>query len=258
MKTIKKFSLFLLSICLVASCVKNGIDVSDDTMAQNNKGSTGEGFSYRPVIVISPIDAFPTTLSFRVFKNYTHYGKVLKSRYQEITWEVKNPKMGFNSNVLDEKMASYLEDIFSISGMVLFEPHWFYCCYAGVSGPIKIYADTDIDGYQAGEDLSDLFAVSPAYEQLVGTTYPEMKTLHFFAERDQYVEVPVKEYFAVGTAPLISISYGCVLHTIDGFEYLMEDILDGKLILHFELPITGINSDGEEESRVLTGTIDNA
>ena len=87
---------------------------------------------------------------------------------------------------------------------------------------------------------------------MANVKYPEMDNLNVFGDSPvlhQAIKAPVKEYFSIGTAPLMYVSGALVLSTIDGYEYLT----DGSHKIHIELPVIGINSAGEEESRVLKG-----
>lgn len=250
MKLLNHICWLVLSVMLFWSCEKNN----------NKERPLKTDYSHRPKIVICPLNAY-SSLSFRVLTSRNGRGEIVQ-QIEWIEWQVADPKIGFK-NTSVQQLESKIEDAFSLSGMIMFEEEHYYCCYAGVSGPLKIYADVDIAGHPAGEDISDLFVVSPGYEMLVSVKYPEMEPVHYFGYIENHriyskFRVPINEYFAEGSSPLMSVSGGCVLGVIDGYESLMDEILSGTKALHFELPVTGINSDGEEEFRVLTGTIDNA
>ena len=242
-----------------------GISCTNKTSAVTNTDNEyhsldGEKYSYRPDIRIRPIDSFMSSLILTVSEGHNGIGEIVY-RNQMLDWCIQNRDLQFKDLAVND-METGLETEFEKSALILFEIGQYYCCMAGVSAPIKIYSDTDVDGYTAGQDLSDLFVVNPANpdQGLANVKYPEMTPVKVFGEiKDQRVQydtnVPIKEYFTVGTSPLMSISSGCILSASEGHESLTQNLLDGSLTLHFELPIIGINSKGQEESCVLTGTI---
>lgn len=235
----------LLSLFLGISCTNK---TSAVTNTDNEDHSlVGEKYSYRPDIIISPLDAFLPSLGF--------------SQEQVLDWSLQDRNLRFTDFSVNE-IETGLEAEIEKSALILFEVGHHYCCMAGVSEPIKIFADMDVEGYAAGQDLSELFVVKSANPDagLVNVKYPEMTPVKIFGEiKDRRVKfstsIPIKEYFAVGTSPLMSISSGCILSASEGHESLTQNLLDGSLTLHFELPIIGINSKGQDESCVLTGTI---
>lgn len=250
-----------LSLCWI-SCVTVDDDVNDNKQENyRSESPDGDYFTHRPIITISPIDAFPSSLSFELNISRNGKGEIV-DRIQYIDWSVNNKDLDFRVFPVEE-MERKIEDGIEHSGLSMFlDLEHFYCCLAGVSKHIRIYADEDIDSFSAGENISHLFVVSPEYETLANVVYPEMTPVHMFGEivdhrPRQLSKIPITEYFSVGTSPLMPISYGCSLDTVDGYENLQEQILDGLVTLHFEIPVIGVNSNGEEESRILTGTISN-
>ena len=239
-------------------CLFLGVSCTNKTAAdkeEDNRNLVGEKYSYRPDIRIRPIDAFLSSLTLTVSEGHNGSGEIVY-RDQMLDWSIQNRDLQFKDFAVND-METGLETEFEKSALILFEIGQYYCCMAGVSAPIKIYSDTDVEGYTAGQDLSDLFVVNPANpdQGLSNVKYPEMTPVKVFGERKDhrvqfYTSVPIKEYFAVGTSPLMSVS-GCILSTVGGHE----NLLNGDVTLHFELPVIGINSKGQEEACVLTGTI---
>ncbi|MBQ7253377.1 MAG: hypothetical protein IJS30_01730 [Bacteroidales bacterium] len=208
-------------------------------------------FSYRPNLVILPINALNMKLSVYTEQNANGY------RIQRLFLKCTNvyPRISFD-NISVDKAETQLKDAIECSKLFIFDESFCVVYLAGVSDAVKIYADTDIAGYSAGEDISGLFTVSPISAFLCNVKYPDMAPLRVFGDRDNLnVKVPVSEYFVVGTSPLMGVSFGCVLSAVEGYEMLMEQIFAGSLKLYVELPVTGINSDGEEEARVLMASI---
>lgn len=248
----------LLSLFLGISCTNK---TSAVTNTDNEDHSlVGEKYSYRPDIRIRPIDSFMSSLTLTVSEGHNGIGEIVY-RDQMLDWCIQNRDLQFKDFSVNE-IETGLEAEIEKSALILFEIGHHYCCMAGVSEPIKIFADMDVEGYAAGQDLSELFVVKSANPDagLVNVKYPEMTPVKIFGEiKDRRVKfstsIPIKEYFAVGTSPLMSISSGCILSASEGHESLTQNLLDGSLTLHFELPIIGINSKGQEESCVLTGTI---
>ena len=255
---LKNAVLIILCTFLSISCAKqaNAAKEKEVVINKDDKQRAEEGYSYRPDIVLCPLDAFFPSLTLTVFEGHNGLGEIVY-RDQMLDWSVQNRDLQFKDFAVND-METGLETEFEKSALILFEIGQYYCCMAGVSAPIKIYSDTDVDGYTAGQDLSDLFVVNPANpdQGLANVKYPEMTPVKVFGEiKDQRVQydtnVPIKEYFTVGTSPLMSVSFGCILSTVGGHE----NLLNGEITLHFELPVVGINSEGQEESKVITGTI---
>lgn len=126
--------------------------------------------------------------------------------------------------------------------------------YGGISGPVKVYADNEVNGRQAGEDISDLFVI---YTKGV-VHYPEMTlTVANQTSGDQeeaeteYSKMKFCDYFSDGNVPFGVDNETTYLSAIEGYSYL----IDGSVNVHFEIPITGIALDGQEKSKVLTGVI---
>lgn len=120
----------------------------------------------------------------------------------------------------------------------------------GISGPVKVFADEEIDGRPAGKDLSDMFWVHT--RGIV--KYPDMTLVidgHQSKVREaEYYMLGFKEYFSEGAVPF-AVDYDTYLDVQEGYSYLF----DGSTTIHFEIPIIGIASDGQEKSMVLKGTI---
>lgn len=133
----------------------------------------------------------------------------------------------------------------------------FIC--AGVSGDVLIYADTDVAGRQAGEDLSDLFECVAKGRIL----YPEMDIVaddHLTqsasdqARDDAYYNY--KDYYSLSIIPIVGVTGIWVPLSVRPLkEY--NGILDSPLTLHFVIPITGLDIDGIEKSMVLSGVYSN-
>ena len=249
----KSFLHFILCTAILLPCISC---VPNDSKEEGEEGyqyiGQGEYYSYRTKIIISPINAFSPSLYCEVLKITNGFGEDI-ARVLLIDWRIENMKLGFEDSSVST-IETKLEDAFEQLHCHLFEEMMYFCCLAGVSQPIRIYADEDIDGYPAGEDLSDLFVISTlsAETYLANVKYPGMDNLNVFGdspELDQVIKAPVKEYFSIGTAPLLNVSGVLALCPIDGYEYLT----DGSHKIHVELPVIGINSAGEEESRVLKG-----
>lgn len=250
----KSFLHFILCTAILLqciSCAKSDGEEQEEAVyyPQGNYGST-----YKLDIIFSPINAFSPSLHCEVLKITNGLGEEF-ARMLLIDWRIDNMKLGFE-DVSVSTMETKLEEAFAQlrCHLYLTEDNTFFCCLAGVSQPIRIYADEDIDGYPAGEDLSDLFFISTfdGDSYLANVKYPEMDNLNVFGDSPdlhQAIKAPVKEYFSTGTAPLMSLAPYLHLCPIDGYEYLT----DGSHKIHIELPVIGINSAGEEESRVLKG-----
>ena len=123
--------------------------------------------------------------------------------------------------------------------------------YGGISGPARVYADVVVDGRPAGDDISDLFEV--AIRGMV--RYPEMNLIineHIKQHKGDvgYCNIGFREFFTQGTVPF-SADYDTYLYPKEGYTYL----IDGSTAIHIEIPVTGIDAEGQEKSVVLTGTI---
>lgn len=123
--------------------------------------------------------------------------------------------------------------------------------YGGISGPARVYTNVEVDGRPAGEDISDLFEVS-----IRGMVrYPEMSLIiseHIKQHKGDvgYYSLGFREFFTQGTVPF-SADYDTYLYPKEGYSYLF----DGSTAIHIEIPVTGIDAEGQEKSVVLTGTI---
>lgn len=249
----KSFLHFILCTAILLPCISC---VPNDSKEEGEKShqyiEQEEYYSYKTKIIISPINAFAPSLYCEVLKIANGLGEE-KARVLLINWRIESRNLGFEDFSVST-IETKLEDAFAQLHCHLFEEMMYFCCLAGVSQPIRIYAEEDIDGYPAGEDLSDLFIISTFDSDLylANVKYPEMDALNVFGDSPglhQVIKAPVKEYFSTGTTPLMDLSGALVLSTIDGYEYLT----DGSHKIHVELPVIGINSAGEEESRVLKG-----
>jgi len=121
--------------------------------------------------------------------------------------------------------------------------------YGGISGPARVYADVVVDGRPAGEDISDLFVV--AIRMMV--RYPEMSLI--MNERikhngNGYYGIGFSDFFTQGTVPF-SAQYDTYLYPKEGYSYLWND----SISIHIEIPVTGIDSNGDEKTVLLTGVI---
>lgn len=129
----------------------------------------------------------------------------------------------------------------------------FIC--AGVSGDVIIYADEIIGDLKAGEDLSDLFECAAKGR----IKYPEMDIIEdqilLEAIKEEkypyYVWYNYNEYFSEKIIPLCGT---------DGYVNPLElrvkqdpHFFDVPHTLHFVIPITGLDKEGNEKSMVLTG-----
>lgn len=253
MITIKSQYRSLLAVCVLfcLSCNNNSI-VSPDSDYHSDNSYSLDGphqFSSRPRITIKPIDAFQSY--FICDTSFRDKGKT----YIRIDWPIKNRNLNFAVSSVKDKEKELADD-FERNGHMMFSvDETEFCCMAGITEPIKIYADQDIDEYISGENLSSLFTILCMHDDkvLANAPYPEMTPINVW--RGYYsgpgIFIPVSEYFAIGTSPLLYICHNALITTIDGYDHL----LDGSLTLHFELPVIGINSKGEEESIVLKGDL---
>ena len=124
--------------------------------------------------------------------------------------------------------------------------------YGGISGPARVYADVEVDGRPAGEDISDLFEV--AIRMMV--RYPEMSLIvnenikQYKHLKEPYITIGFSDFFTQGTVPF-SADYDTYLYTKENYSYLWDD----SITIHIEIPVTGIDSNGEEKTVLLTGVI---
>lgn len=249
----KSFLHFILCTAILLQCISCAKSDSEEQEEAVYYPQGNYGWSYKPNITISPINAFAPSLTIGALTVTNGFGEEI-FRQIIIDWRIEKITLGFE-NTSVSAIENKLEEAFSQSHCHSFcSEDMFFCCLAGVSQPIRIYADEDIDGYPAGEDLSDLFFISTfdGDSYLANVKYPEMDNLNVFGDSPdlhQAIKAPVKEYFSTGTAPLMSLAPYLHLCPIDGYEYLT----DGSHKIHVELPVIGINSAGEEESRVLKG-----
>lgn len=243
MATTRKILLIVLCAIMCGSCTQNRTEYDIGP------------YSYRPEVELCPLDAFDICLS--VFTSHNGFGIV----EQLLTLDLKIKDVNRDSHFTDNKVNQIekkLEDVISDEGLFLFEYDLYKTCLAEVSGAIKMYADKDIGSYLAGMDIAELFVVSPQYGFLANAGYPDLEQLNIFGSKDNFrVKVPISEYFAVGTVPLMSLSDGCVLSIVEGYENLMQQIFDNSLNIYIEIPVTGINADGSEITSVLKTSLNN-
>lgn len=125
--------------------------------------------------------------------------------------------------------------------------------YGGISGPAIVYADVEVDGRPAGEDISDLFEIAI---RGIMVRYPEMSLIvnEYIKEykhlKEPYITIGFQVFFTQGTVPF-SADYDTYLYTKEGYSYLWDD----SITIHIEIPVTGIDSNGDEKTVLLTGVI---
>ena len=125
--------------------------------------------------------------------------------------------------------------------------------YGGVSGSLRVYADDVVDGRPVGEDIADLFVVQTRGK----VSFPDMNLIideHQNSNSNKgqadYYEMSFREYFTEGIIPF-GVDYDTYLCAKEGYSYLWDD----SITIHIEIPVTGIDAEGQEKSVVLTGTI---
>ncbi|MBR4736020.1 MAG: hypothetical protein IK052_08010 [Bacteroidales bacterium] len=242
--------LISVSIILCVSCANRNESTTDE-ITKNNYTLKGD-YSLRPNIEICPINAFSSSFDFGAVFNLG------SKKYIPVSWPIESPFLRFVDDSVKEKETSLADAIEKARPTIYCVNDVYVCCFAGITSPIKIYADSDIDGYASGEDLSSLFLFCSLDNEmaLVNTIYPEFSSIQCWTRGKTHQEfhdviIPLTEFFAVGTSPLLYLGNDTFITTIDGYESL----LNGSVSLHLELPIIGINSKGEEESRVLKGDL---
>ncbi len=130
--------------------------------------------------------------------------------------------------------------------------------FAGVSGPIQIYSDTDIDGREAGEDLSDLFECY----SLGRIKYPEMDVIpdqHLLDAQASHkapnvVAYDCNEYYSEGVLPIIGLGEPPIGAQTIQIKKQYSYLLESPFTFHVTIPITGLDKDGNEIGMVLTAT----
>ncbi len=163
-----------------------------------------------------------------------------------------------SSDYLSEKEKELADSLVLLGFPQRRKGNLFKILYACISGKAKIYANQEVMGRKSGEDLSDLF-----HEESLGLMrYPDMTMsldMNYY-ETGGYLKITddsYLDYFEIGTVPLWHNDWCSViiypdLMNIDFYESLFSS--NSSIVLHFEIPITGLDSNGEEKSIVLTGT----
>lgn len=238
MKRILVFSMVLLSIL---SCGKE----------ETEKGGENYRHDDKLYCEFMSIDAYETEIELTDISNQAGtVGYIMRP-------QLKGYSDGFlkKHRVSDEENAQKEKDLADTLSLYGFQYNtgcdtYLKVVYGGISGLARVYADIEVDGRPAGEDISDLFEVS-----IRGMVrYPEM-SLIIDGHQKQHVDkeyhtIGFQEFFIQGTVPF-SVDDDTYLNTKDGYSYLWDD----SITIHIEIPVTGIDAEGKEKSVILTGQI---
>ena len=236
----------ILSIVTVISCKTGGEEIINDYDGRTKGIEREYKFlsidSFKPELIVGYYSAygfFNLSLNCRgtssaEIEKYTLKGEWAEEKGKHLREELK--KYGLYEAVIEGDFER------------------FFIC-AGVSGEVLIYADSDVAGRKAGEDLSDLFECFAKGRIL----YPEMEIVadnHLTQGSRDGVYYNYRDYSSISIIPLVGVDGIWSSFSVRPLkEYLY--ILDSPLTLHFVIPITGLDIDGNEKSVVLTGTCSN-
>lgn len=226
--------------------------LSCETPREEKQIVRGQGTGTEREYVFIAVDAFQSELevSYDAYQGCFNLSLVQTGRYDKYVineeWAVEKGKH------LRAEMKKYRLYINPIEGDI---ESLFIC--AGVSGQVMIYADQEVGGRKAGENLADMFECLTKGR----IKYPEMDIIadeHLTQAAEtrhepDYVYYNYQDYYSL---PIIPI------HGVEGvFSPFMvrpsaqySSIFESPLTLHFVIPITGVATNNNEMSVVLTGT----
>lgn len=200
------------------------------------------------------IDAYETDIELtRIYNQFGTKGYIMGPKLKSYTENFLK-----KHRVSDESIAQKEKDLADTLSHYGFRYNFgvdthLQVVYGGISGPAKVYADVEVDGRPAGEDISDLFEIAI---RGIMVRYPEMSLIvnEYIKEykhlKEPYITIGFQDFFTQGTVPF-SADYDTYLYTKEGYSYLWDD----SITIHIEIPVTGIDSNGDEKTVLLTGVI---
>ena len=238
------FYIAILNLVLVFSC-KTGSE--DNRGYTPGRGTPGVEREYK----FLSIDAFKPELKVNYSSAYGAWFDI------SLDFRGSNEKNMLKGEWAEEKGKHLREELkkYNLYRAVIEGDYERYFICAGISGAVLIYADSEVAGREAGEDLSDLFECFAKGRIL----YPEMDIVadnHLTQDSRDGVYYNYKDYSSISIIPLVGVDgIGDPFSVRPLKEY--TNILDSPLTLHFVIPITGLDIDGNEKSLVLTGICSN-
>ena len=242
------FYIAILNLVLVFSC-KTGSE--DNRGYTPGRGTPGVEREYKFLAV----NAFSQDLKVDYIPAYGgHFNISLNLRASTLSFIAKNTLRGEWAEALGMHLREELKNNGLYEAVYEGDYERYFIC-AGISGEVLIDADLDVAGRKAGEDLSDLFECGAKGRIL----YPEMDIVadnHLTQGSRDGVYYNYKDYSSISIIPLVGVDgIGDPFSVRPLKEY--TNILDSPLTLHFVIPITGLDIDGNEKSLVLTGICSN-
>lgn len=241
--------LALLSMVMAVSCAQN----ADTEQSQDSNKHVSKDRLYCSFISVDAYDSIIDLDYSDAYGPHILLGLKINGKgpgYYE-QYKIKDEDLDEKAKLLADELLSY-----NFSFDVGVDTELYIIC-AGISGDVKVYADKDVAGRKAGEDLSDMLECF----SMGRIKYPEMTVVpdsHLIEALNQkkgpdYTYYGYKEYNSIGTIPLFGI-YADADRIAVSPSKQYSSIFDEPMTVHFVIPAIGLDKNGKEKSIEFRGS----